>query len=154
MALPARTPDQPAPPPAPGLDSWRLDQQVGFLLRRAQQRYLGIFAAHIPDLTPTQFAALVVIAQSGPISQNDLGRRAAMDAATIKGVVDRLAVRGLVERAPDGADRRRLSVQATGAGLDLITPHIANGAKITAETLAPLTEAERRAIVDLLIKLG
>ena len=69
---------------------YMLDEQVGFLLRRVSQRHLGIFAERIPDLTATQFAALAKLCEVGPVSQNELGRRTAMDAATIKGVIDRL----------------------------------------------------------------
>jgi hypothetical protein len=66
-----------------------LDEQVGFALRQAQQRHTTIFAAKmIEDLTPTQWAALAKLRELGDCSQNHLGRLTAMDAATIKGVVD------------------------------------------------------------------
>src|ERR1700722_10722267 len=72
-----------------------LDEQVGFALRQAQQRHTTIFAAKmIEDLTPTQWAALAKLREVGDCSQNHLGRLTAMDAATIKGVVDRLTARG------------------------------------------------------------
>ena len=48
----------------------------------------------IEDLTPTQWAALAKLRELGDCSQNHLGRLTAMDAATIKEVVDRLTVRG------------------------------------------------------------
>jgi hypothetical protein len=71
-----------------------LDEQVGFALRQAQQRHTTIFAAKmIEDLTPTQWAALAKLRELGDCSQNHLGRLTAMDAATIKGVVDRLTAR-------------------------------------------------------------
>ena len=42
---------------------YALDEQVGFLLRRATQRHLAIFARQIPTLTSTQFAALAKLYQ-------------------------------------------------------------------------------------------
>ncbi|MTI02946.1 MarR family winged helix-turn-helix transcriptional regulator, partial [Roseibium sp. RKSG952] len=76
-------------------DSYLLDSQVGYLLRLANQRHASIFQSHtLEGLTPTQFAALVRIAELGKCSQNRLGRLAAMDVATIKGVVDRLKQKG------------------------------------------------------------
>jgi hypothetical protein len=53
-----------------------------------------IFAKEIGiNLTPTQWAALAKLTETGPCSQNQLGRLAAMDVATIKGVIDRLTAR-------------------------------------------------------------
>src|ERR1700759_4172507 len=79
-----------------------LDEQIGFILRQVSQRHAVIFARGIgADLTPTQWAALAKLAESGPCSQNALGRLTAMDVATIKGVIDRLTMRGLTETAAD-----------------------------------------------------
>lgn len=131
-----------------------LDAQVGFLLRKATQRHLAIFAARIPDLTPTQFATLARLAECGPITQNALGRATAMDAATIKGVVDRLRARGLVATAPDPADSRRISVAATARGRAVFDAAEQAAHRITRETLAPLSVAEQADFLRLLARLG
>ena len=133
---------------------YRLDAQVGYLLRRATQRHLAIFASRLPSLTPTQFAALARLHELGPLSQNLLGRETAMDASTIKGVIDRLAARGLVATAPDPEDRRRLVVSPTAEGRALFEGVAAEALAISAETLAPLTPAERRQILTLLARLA
>jgi DNA-binding MarR family transcriptional regulator len=144
--------------PAAGLSRagapYRLDDQVGFLLRRAQQRHLAIFARAIPELTPTQFAAIAKGFELGAASQAELGRATAMDAATIKGVTDRLEARGLVETAPCEEDRRRVLVRLTDQGARLFADLARRAAAITAETLAPLSAAERASLVRLLRKLG
>ena len=75
---------------------YHLQDQVGFVLRKAHQRHVAIFASHIADLTPPQFAALAKLSDVGETSQNQLGQLIAMDAATVKGVIDRLKSRGLV----------------------------------------------------------
>jgi MarR family transcriptional regulator, lower aerobic nicotinate degradation pathway regulator len=134
--------------------AYRLDEQVGFMLRRAQQRHLAIFAARIPELTPTQFAAVAKAFELGPASQAELGRATAMDAATIKGVTDRLLARGLVETAPCGDDRRRVLVRLTGEGARLFAGLARRAAEVSAETLAPLTTAEQASLLRLLGKLG
>ena len=72
-------------------DQYSLKAQVGFNLRRANQRHVAIFARHVDGLTPTQFAALAKLHELGSLSQNKLGRLTAMDSATIKGVVERLS---------------------------------------------------------------
>ena len=94
-----------------------LEEQVGFILRQVWQRHAAIFAREIGiNLTPTQWAALAKLTETGPCSQNQLGRLTAMDVATIKGVIDRLTARGLTETSPDPEDGRRLLVSLTRAG--------------------------------------
>src|ERR1700745_1400993 len=82
-----------------------LEEQIGFILRQVWQRHAAIFAAGIgANLTPPQWAALAKLAETGPCSQNQLGRLTAMDVATIKGVIDRLTARGLTETSADPQD--------------------------------------------------
>lgn len=133
---------------------YRLDDQVGFRMRQANQRHLAIFSRHIPDLTPMQFAALAKLSELKRISQNDLGRQTAMDAATMKGVIDRLAKKGLVAGRADPGDRRRRLLTLTPAGAAAYAAHAPAALAITAETLAPLTEPERRRFLKLLAKLA
>src|SRR5205823_14874284 len=91
-----------------------LDEQIGFILRQVSQRHAVIFARDIGiDLTPTQWAALAKLQETGRCSQNQLGRLTAMDVATIKGVIDRLTARGLTETSSDPEDGRRLLVSLT-----------------------------------------
>ncbi|SFH61165.1 MarR family winged helix-turn-helix transcriptional regulator [Albimonas pacifica] len=133
---------------------YRLTAQAGHLLRRANQRHLAIFSARMPDLTPRQFAALAKLDEEGPASQNQLGRATSMDAATIKGVIDRLARRGLVATEPSQEDRRRLIVSLTEAGAELFARAAPVALEITEETLAPLAPEERRLLTALLDRIS
>lgn len=143
----------PPPAQATAADNYDLDEQVGFLLRRATQRHLSIFAEGIRDLTPTQFAALAKLCALGSASQNALGRATAMDAATIKGVVDRLRSKDLVSSAPDPDDQRRMLVKPTAQGWELYETCAAAATQITEDTLSPLNEAEQTIFLLLLKKL-
>ncbi len=133
-----------------------LERQVGHLLRRAHQRHSAIFQEHIGDsqLTPLQFAALIKLADIGTVSQNQLGRLIAMDAATMQGVIKRLAARGLIHRRPDPDDRRRLILSLTAEGRALAAGALAAAADITRLTLAPLSAAEQREFLSLLDRLA
>ena len=132
-----------------------LDAQVGFLMRVAMQRHTSIFTARmIEGLTQTQFAALSKLHEVGPCSQNHLGRLIYLDAATIKGVVDRLVVRGFVTSLNDPHDRRRRAVALTDRGREVTQQATVVAAQITAATLAPLTAEERQIVARLLDKLG
>ncbi len=131
-----------------------LDEQIGFILRQVSQRHAAIFTRDIgAELTPTQWAALAKLAETGPCSQNQLGRLTAMDVATIKGVIDRLTARGLTETSSDPEDGRRLRVSLTRAGQQLVDKVASNALAISRETLAPLDPRERELFVALLEKL-
>lgn len=131
-----------------------LEEQVGFILRQASQRHTAIFAgAMIEELTPTQFTALVKLKAEGPCSQNRLGRLTAMDAATIKGVIDRLTKRGFTQAEADPGDGRRLVVALTPEGAAVAERAINAARRITEATLAPLSALEQRRFLDLLKKL-
>ena len=132
---------------------YRLDEQVGFLLRRASQRHLSIYAQTISGLTPMQFATLAKLTEAGALSQNALGRLTAMDGATIKGVVDRLKKHELVQTENDKTDRRRTIVSLTPKGRALLADLTKTAQKISAETLEPLTDSEQAMFLHLLRKL-
>ena len=130
-----------------------LDQQVGFQLRVAMQRHTSIFTSHmIEGLTQTQFAALSKLHEVGPCSQNHLGRLIFLDAATIKGVVDRLGARGFLTALADPKDRRRRAVALTARGRKVTEAAMKIAAEITAATLAPLTAEEQLTLTRLLKK--
>ena len=145
------SPKRSAKPQKPG---YVLDEQIGFLLRQVWQRHAAIFAREIGiNLTSPQWAALSKLAETGPCSQNQLGRLTAMDVATIKGVIDRLTARGLTETSPDPQDGRRLVVSLTRGGQQLVEKAAPNALAISRETLAPLDAKEREMLVALLSKL-
>jgi DNA-binding MarR family transcriptional regulator len=132
-----------------------LDDQAGFLMRVAMQRHTSIFTSRMVEgLTQTQFAALAKLYEVGPCSQNYLGRLIYLDAATIKGVVDRLHLRGFVTALNDPKDRRRRAVALTERGRTVTEAAMTVASEITAATLGPLTADEQRQITKLLRKLG
>ncbi|HEY6831117.1 MAG TPA: MarR family transcriptional regulator [Pseudolabrys sp.] len=143
-------PIEPGEPPR-----YVLDEQVGFLIRVAMQRHTSIFTSRMAEaLTQTQFAALAKLYEVGPNSQNHLGRLIYLDAATIKGVVDRLGARGLLTALNDPNDRRRRAVALTDKGRRVTEEAMKIAGEITAATLAPLTAEEQRTIARLLKKLS
>ena len=89
----------------------------------------------------------------GAVSQNDLGRQTAMDAATMKGVVDRLSKRGLVRTKPDPSDQRRILVELEPQAYTLLDEILEQAHDITKETLAPLKKTEQKQLIGLLKKI-
>ena len=133
---------------------YTLGEQVGFYLRQANQRHVAIFAELMAEkLTTTQWAALAKLREMQPCSQGNLGRETAMDMATIKGVVDRLVKRGLINTKPDTEDARRLVLTLTKAGEETIDRNRSAALDVSTQTLKPLTPGERMMLMELLQKI-
>lgn len=141
------------PPKPTDTNPYRLDDQIGFVLRKAHQRHVAIFAGRIGDLTPPQFATLAKLADVGETSQNQLGSLVAMDAATVKGVIDRLRARGLVELTRHDMDKRRLMVRLTDQGREAVERLVPSAQQITAETLQPLSRRQVTTLLRLLSRI-
>ncbi len=129
--------------------------QIGHLLRRAYQRHLAIFqtAAAEFNLTSTQFVALCALRDNGPGPQIGLIQATGIDQGTIRGIVERLGRRGLVEFQTDQADRRKTIVAATPAGLAILEKMIPKAMSISELTMGELNPAERLAILHTLKKM-
>ena len=138
------------------VEDYVLEDQVGHLLRRANQRHAAIFFEGLNDhqLTPTQFAALSKIGYEEEVSQNQLGRLTAMDPATILGVVKRLHERDLIDARADPADGRRSLWRLSETGRRLLLQALPMAMDITRDTLAPLDRLERTIFLKLLRKLS
>lgn len=142
------------PPPANDPQPpYALEMQIGFKLRLAYQKHADIFASTLPDVTPTQFSVLLKLKDEGSLSQNELGRQVAMDAATVKGVIDRLKKRDLVKTSPSSTDLRRLDVSLTGAGSIFIAEAIPKALDISRMTTRRLSRREEAQLLALLDKL-
>jgi DNA-binding MarR family transcriptional regulator len=136
--------------------AYRLEDQVGFLLRRAYQRASSNLIDRIGphDLTAPQFATLARLYERGPLSQNLLGRLVAMEPANIRDVVLRLKKRRLVTTRRDPGDGRLIVVGLTASGLSLVEQLLPIEIACTAKTLAKLNANEKRILYDLLGRLA
>jgi DNA-binding MarR family transcriptional regulator len=134
---------------------YRIEEQVGYLLRRAHQRASAIFQVSIgdPNITPTQYSSMVKLNEYNELSQNLLGRLVGMDKATMQGVVRRLKDRGLVDSRPDPGDARRTLLSLTTEGQRTVQKLLINGPSVSRETLKPLNPAEQRQLLELLSRI-
>jgi MarR family transcriptional regulator, lower aerobic nicotinate degradation pathway regulator len=140
---------------SPASRQYRIEEQVGYLLRRAHQRASAIFQVSIgdPNITPTQYSSMVKLNEYTELSQNLLGRLVGMDKATMQGVVRRLKERGLVDSRPDPGDARRTLLSLTTEGQRLVIKLLINGPAVSRETMKPLTAQEQRQLLELLAKI-
>ncbi|TGD95898.1 MarR family winged helix-turn-helix transcriptional regulator [Methylobacterium nonmethylotrophicum] len=138
------------------LRTYRVEEQIGYLIRRAHQRASSIFEAVMRDfsVTPVQFAVMTKLHDLGPTSQNQVGRLVGVDPATMFGVARRLTARGLVRTTADEADARLVLLALTDEGVRVIEAMKSRGAEVTARTLAPLSPDEAAELIRLIARLG
>jgi DNA-binding MarR family transcriptional regulator len=136
-------------------EPYRLEAQIGFVLRCVHQRATEIFNATMArhGVTPTQFSVLVKLDDLGSVSQNQLGRLVAMDPATTSGVVGRLVARGLVAHSPAPEDARLVLLALTPEGRKAVADMKIDAAEVTRRTLEPLSAEEATALLNALGKL-
>ncbi|WP_413811273.1 MarR family winged helix-turn-helix transcriptional regulator [Streptomyces sp. OE57] len=105
------------------------------------------------DARKWHYAVLASLEEYGPGSQATLSRRTGIYRSDMVGVLNELAERGLVERAPDPDDRRRNTITISPRGrrrlrrLDKVLDELHD------ELLAPLSPAERDQFARLLTRL-
>jgi DNA-binding MarR family transcriptional regulator len=130
-------------------------RQIGFLIRKFYQKNQAIWQALCVDdqMTSVQSAALSVVQRDGPCSLTALGRAAAMDPATTRGVVERLRVRGMISLLGDATDRRKVIVQLEQPARDYLAAMADAMPRIAEATLKPLNPAECVALEYLLLKV-
>jgi MarR family transcriptional regulator, lower aerobic nicotinate degradation pathway regulator len=100
-----------------------------------------------------QYAVLAVLAEFGPVSQANLGRRLSIDRSDIAAVLNELEHGGLARRDPDERDRRRNAISITRAGSRLLTKLDARVTRAQDAVLEPLSDNEREDLDRLLRRL-
>ncbi|MFI1097409.1 MarR family winged helix-turn-helix transcriptional regulator [Streptomyces sp. NPDC020917] len=112
---------------------------LGPLVRRLRQFRPG------DELTLSQTSALVRLDREGPATASELAAREGIRPQSMCTIVNRLEERGLVERAQDPDDGRRMVVSLTGAGREGLTGARAERARrLTAAITEELSEDEQR----------
>ncbi len=141
--------------PDAGRKAFRLDDQIGHVLRLAYQSASAHLAKRLKpyDLKPQQFATLLRLRELGATSQNRLGDAVGMPRANIHKMVERLCERGWVQAKADPDDARRRLVDLTAEGRALTDELIPLDEASTEDALAPLSEQERASLFKLLRRM-
>jgi DNA-binding MarR family transcriptional regulator len=130
-----------------GLPSWLLGQTAGHAQRLVGEGFSAVGARGY------HYRLLVTLEESGPASQAALGRRSGIHLSDMVATINELAEGGLVERAPDPADRRRNVISLTSAGKRQLRRLEKRLAECQDELLAPLSPEERQTLTELLSRL-
>ncbi|MEV4755122.1 MarR family transcriptional regulator [Micromonospora sp. NPDC049559] len=140
-------PSEEAPARWEGLPSWLLSQTAHHSHRLVAEGFSSVGARGY------HYRLLATLEESGPASQAALGRRSGIHLSDMVATVNELADRGLVERTPDPADRRRNIISLTAAGTLQLRRLEQRLAECQDELLAPLSPEERQRFTELLSRL-
>lgn len=137
-------------------EPYRLEDNIGFLLRVCQQKSVAVFNQYAPEgLSSPRFAALAALVEAGgPVAQNRLGRLIATDAATIKGIVDRLKRLSAVDTSANPADRRQRLVSVTPVGREMYERGVAASVESSRAMFEDLSREESDMLRRLLRRVG
>lgn len=125
------------------------------LVRRVHQRGAQLFTQEVvaPNLSVTQFVALVTLLRQEPLTQSQLGRLTAMDPSTATVVVRKLEKDGYIRKTRNTQDQRASLIALTDAGRDCAQTHIPISIAAGHALLAPLTPIEKTLFLELLRKI-
>jgi MarR family transcriptional regulator, lower aerobic nicotinate degradation pathway regulator len=133
-----------------------LEQRPTWILNRASARAHRLITEGFASagFRGYDYRLLAAVAEFGPASQAELGRRAGIDRSDVVASLSYLAARGLVERTPDVEDRRRNVISMTRAGARQLTTLDSVLDSVQERLLAPLSERERTQLIRLLSRLS
>ncbi len=131
-----------------------LGELVGYAIRRAQIAIYRDFDRSIPDLTPPQVAALILIDANPGMNQTRLGTVMGVNRATIMALINRLVAQNLVQRMPSAHDKRANVLALTVRGARRLKKLVVETAAHDRRISQRLSAAEIKRLCSLLGKLG
>jgi DNA-binding MarR family transcriptional regulator len=136
-------------------ESDRMAQEILRALRRitrsmdiSSRRLMSARGLSIPQLLCLQH-----LREFGPLTSGALAKAMALSPPTITGILDRLELRGLLNRERRPEDKRRVLVGLTPAGRNLANAAPSSLEKQLGRALSGLSRSERAAIHEAIAQL-
>lgn len=134
----------------------QLDQFLPYRLSIASNRasaavataYQALFGLKIPE-----WRLIAVIAEGEGLTQQALGARTQMDKVTVSRAAIALAARGLLERAPNAADRRSRHLSLSAAGHALYEQVAPKALELERRLFARFDAGELRQLTEMLRRI-
>jgi DNA-binding MarR family transcriptional regulator len=135
----------------PRIDPLTLEvvELIGTVVARYHEEYEDAAAGH--SLTGAQ-ARLLSLLSLEPLPMRRLAQKLKCEPSNVTGIVDRLELRGLVERRPDPSDRRVKLAAATEEGRR-VARSLRESLQFAREPLAGLSREERVSLRGLLQRM-
>lgn len=132
-----------------------LSERPGYLIRRLNQIHYAIFFQECKQyrITPVQYGMLTALSVTPGIDQKTLGHELGLDRTNTADVLKRLEERGLVKRVPSAVDGRVKNAFITPEGEKITGTMYQAMATSQERLLAPLSPADRKKFMELLLVL-
>lgn len=127
---------------------------IGYAMKRAWLLVQADFARALAqyDLRAVSFSALSIIVGEPGLTQTQLADALQIERSNLVTVIDELAGRGLIIRAPVAQDRRRHALMPTPAGADLAAAAAATAAAHERRLFSGLSAEEQAQLQRILRK--
>lgn len=121
------------------------DDCIIFLLAKAYQKAHGVLRRRLVDhgITPLQNLVLETLRVEEGLSTGEIGKRLALDSATLSGVLDRLEEGEWISRRADDEDRRVTRVLLTAKARERIPALVHEREEANVEILGGLSGEEQ-----------
>ncbi|MEI6824627.1 MAG: MarR family transcriptional regulator [Desulfuromonadales bacterium] len=126
---------------------------IVYLLAKGHQRAQGVLKANLQafGLTPMQCLFMEALWEEDGLSIGEIGRRIALDTATLAGILERMVVAGWVRRESDQADGRVTRVYLTGKAREAV-PGLASAIEVTNNELLSNFSLEEKLLFKRLLR--
>jgi len=129
---------------------------IDLLIKRSHSLWLDLIEPGLTaqGLTSIQYTILVWLKEAATVTSRDICGSYRHDSGALTRIVDQLAERGLLERIRDNADRRKVNLRLTPAGLTLVESSIPHVVSILNTGLSDFSRGEVQDFTHLLLKLN
>ena len=104
-------------------------------------------------VAPTEHRVLQHIARHPGSTQGDIAERTGRDKGQINRLIQQLEDNGLLVRVPDDTDRRKLRLELTATGRDVVKELVAERRRMAARMVSDFSAAEQAQLAELLARM-
>jgi DNA-binding MarR family transcriptional regulator len=136
--------------------TYKAKSSVGYLMKRAQSLMWDVMepALEVHGFTFVQYQILAWLREGIAVNPKDLCSQFRHNSGALTRVIDQLAERGLLERARRDRDRRKVELELTPAGREVVERLIPLVVEKLNLALADFSSAEVQEFTRLLLKLN
>lgn len=136
----------PASPQSPTPNALSLERQICYAMHTTVRAFDAVYRDLLSEhgLSYPQYIALMTVGEHGPLTVGQLGELMHLDSGTLSPLLKRMESAGLVGRARDPEDERRVQVSLTGVGRERL-----DGLGDVPKRIAERSGLSREAMLDL-----
>ena len=138
------------------VSTYRAQNSVGYLSKRAHSLMLDVLEPVLAErgFSFVQYVILSWLRDGIAVNPREICTQYRHDSGALTRVIDQLAERGLLERIRRDKDRRKVELQLTAQGRDVIEGLIPTVVDILNSVLADFSTEEVQELIRLTVKLN